>query len=349
MPTIRTVRRFSLLLLPAFALLVFAIHAPAVRADEDNGCDPTVEVACIELPPAPAEGDDAPATASGDPRPSIAAPLPPLPCPPSYLAPADAAGPAITIPLPRECPIRDVVAAINRANVVYVTALSTWDAAALGTLWGGRARADLEAQIRELRRRGAYATPKMLRIVPLEVSPSGASARVRTLEHWIYQERARLTGHVLYEDDQWVENFYGMRLTSNGWQVVTNSVTLAEPPHLPAPVMSIRVTTDRSYYRDGDNVVARVMNTGSVRVYAAGGYNCGLVRVEQFTDTGWRPAPMPDTAICTLVAEVINPGESRTHTLLAGVGPGVYRLVFRYSSDAAQGNGVAYSDPYIVN
>lgn len=329
---------------PAAVLLTLLVLpvAPA-RAQGEGVCDPDEVGACLELPQQePAEAGD------GRALPLPAAPLPPRPCPPtSAVAPDVIERAAPAIPLPPRCPpAHELAAAVNRANLAFVRAFRTLDPRVLSIAWGGEAFAELQGQIALLRAAGRYATPRLLSIRLVDMAWSGSTAQVRTVEHWLYQERWLGTGELALEQDQWVENRYTLaRRMPGDWIVVRDVITLIAAP---TPV-ALRVTTDRDGYAVGDLVTATVINEGTVAVAAGGGYACGLFHIEWFGPDGWQRAPVPEPLLpCLAIAQIIRPGESRSQTLPGAPRPGIYRLAFPYSTAVGEGGGVVYSAPYLV-
>lgn len=326
----------------AMVVLLLALglqRPPAVQAEDD--CAPDGDIACLPLPEEEPE-DVAPGRA-----PSGAAAAP-RPCPPILIP--DPASIAAPVPAPPGCGAREIVASVNRANVVYARALRSLDASELPGSWTGEALAELQEQIATLRNSGRYATPRLLSITLRDINLSLGFATVRTAEHWIYQERSRLRGTVEVEYDQWVENIYSMRLQGGGWLVERDVITVIAPPvPPPVPSASAAVTSDRDTYQAGERIQGIVTNTGNVPVTAAGGYACGLLGLEWFGPDGWQRAPLPEPGIfCTLLAQILQPGESRRETFPGGPRPGIYRLTFGYSAERVEGVRTAYSAPFVV-
>jgi hypothetical protein len=325
-------------------LVLLTARATPVRAQED-GCDPDEVGACLELP---AEEPAAPG-AEGDGR-ERAAPAvsPPRPCPPPV---ATAEGPsegAPAIPVPPRCPpAHELVAAVNRANLAFVRAFRSLDARPLRVAWGGTALAELEGQVALLRAAGRYATPRLLSIGLADMGWSGGSAQVRTVEHWLYQERWLGTGEPALEQDQWVENRYTLvRRGPSDWIVVRVVVTLI---NVPVPSVALNLSTDRAEYAVGDLVTGTLSNEGTVPVEAGGGFACGLFRIEWFGPEGWQRAPVPEPALpCLAIAQIIRPGESRSQTLPGAPFAGLFRLAFHYRVVETGAAGVVYSAPYLV-
>jgi hypothetical protein len=326
----------------AMVVLVLATgmqQPPAANAEDE--CVPDGDVACLPLPveePDEAAPGSAPSGAAAAPR----------PCPPIFVPdPASIAAPILA---PRGCGARDIVAAVNHANVVYTQALRSLDARVLAGSWTGEALAELQAQIATLRSSGRYATPRLLSITLRDIKLSLGFATVRTAEHWIYQERSQLRGSVEVEYDQWVENIYSMRLQGGTWVVERDVITVIAPPAPPpVPNASASVTSDRDTYQAGERISGIVINTGNVQLTAAGGYICGLLDLEWFGPDGWQRAPLPQPDIyCTLIAHILHPGESRRETFPAVPQPGIYRLTFSFSAERLEGVRTAYSAPFVV-
>ena len=190
--------------------------------------------------------------------------------------------------------------------------------------------------------------------------PFGLTARVTTDERWTYEERSRSSGAILSRGQDHVQNLYELRLRDGTWLVFRNEIAPADqpppwgdvspgyppiyppapmpptppyPPLPPAPpsdgIVSATVTSDRSSYATGETITATVTNTGSVQISGGGGYRCGLIGLEISGVAGWTPAP-GGAEVCTLIALLLNPGESRTEMFRAPA-PGTYRLVVRAS------------------
>jgi hypothetical protein len=336
--------RVTRIWLAAMLLTLLVLPAAPARAQGEGVCDPDEVGACLELPQQePAEAGD------GRALPLPAAPLPPRPCPPlPATAPDGVESAAPVIPLPPRCPpTHELVAAVNRANLAFVRAFRTLDPRELLRAWGGEALAELQTQVALLRASGRYATPRLLSISLVDMAIRGGTAQVRTVEHWLYQERWLGTGELALEQDQWVENRYTLvRRTPGDWIVVRDVITLINAPASP---VVLRVTTDRDEYAVGDLVTGTVSNEGTVAVAAGGGYACGLFHIEWFGPDGWQRAPVPEPLLpCPAIAQIIRPGESRSQTLPGAPRPGIYRLAFPYSTEVGEGGGVAYSAPYLV-
>lgn len=342
-------RRSAVALLAlALALLVAAvIVSPPARAtaDDSDGCDPAEAVACLPLP-AESDGGAEPARADRE-APAAAAPQRPDFCIPVMSGETTIAAP---VPSPRPCPDRDVVATINRANGLYARALRTLDPKILQPTWGGEALAQVEQQVMALEFAGRYGTPSLRSIALEELSVNVNSARVRTLEHWTYQERERWSGSLVVNEDQWVTNIYHLARSGGGWQVQRNIVMFAPAPPAPppAPVVSVRLFSDASGYPRGATVRATVVNEGSVELYSGPGYACSIFEIERQVQGRWVPVPNPPTfAACPEIALVLAPGDSHTAALPTALGAGAYRLLFRYSA-ASGPSGVAYSSSFSV-
>ncbi len=233
------------------ALLSFST-AGRVTAQQapDDGCDPSELVACLavpeEAPSGTAASGAAPTTASPLPRPG---PYPypyPYPCPP-VIAQGGAPGAAIAVPIPvpSGCSTRPVLATVNRANVLYTRALRTLDTRDLPPVWSGVALDELRGYVETLRSSGRYATPELRWITLTSLRVEADRARVTTVEGWLYQERSRLTGAVVVEQDQRVYNLYELRLRAGIWTVIRNEVSPTvyspSPPPLPSPPVCILI------------------------------------------------------------------------------------------------------------
>lgn len=91
---------------------------------------------------------------------------------------------------------------------------------------------------------------------------------------------------------------------------------------------AIQVLTDRASYRSGETVQLRIVN-GKDRQYA---FN-PCTRILERRD-GDRWVPVQDSRMCTMIAWLIEPGQTRTATteIQAGLSAGTYRLVISFSS-----------------
>jgi hypothetical protein len=94
----------------------------------------------------------------------------------------------------------------------------------------------------------------------------------------------------------------------------------------------LTVTTDRSDYWTGETITARIVNGTGSTLTGGGGYACGLVQVERLGPLGWEKAD-GGAQVCTLIATLLRPGETRTERLPAPPVPGTYRLAVRLSAD----------------
>lgn len=328
------------------ALLGVLARAPAgpARAQSPD-CDPSEQITCLEIPDDTGGGTMDP----GGPSTATAPVLEPAPCP----LPVDA---AVATPL-RACRRSEVAAAINRANAAYVRALRTIDPTVLRGPWSGEALRQFEEIVAGLRAAGRYATPALLaisaedvRYVVQDSTRPVLGAQVRTLEHWIYQERARGSGNLLVSLDEWVRNDYTLELRAGGWTVVRDVLTLTDPPSPPRPAVSASVSTDRVEYEAGASIGVTIVNDGATGIsHGLTGYACGPVTVERLAENGtWSAVPNPPTfAACTLIARLLNPGESESASVGA-LRNGVYRVVFRYSAEGVNRPFVAYSAPFVV-
>jgi hypothetical protein len=343
------VRLAALLLALGLLTAVAVAPRPAAAQTPDSGCDPEEDVACIPLPEEPA----APATAQA-PEPNVAAPLPVRPCLPAPMSVDEGAAIALPQtpipPTPLPCGTRDVIATINTANALYARALRTWNTADLSLVWRGEALNQIEGYVAVLRSSGHYATPSLRSISLTDLRVASDRARAVTVENWLYQERTRLSGSVVYEENQWVENLYELRRIADRWYVVRNEVRAVSGPPLPPPPVPapgpLTVTADRSDYAVGEAVTARITNQTGETVTGGGGYRCGFVQVERLGPLGWEPAP-GGAEICPLIARLLRPGETAMETVPAGPIPGTYRLLVRGSTESGQ-TLTASSAPYTV-
>jgi hypothetical protein len=347
-----------LILLAVFLLAVGPNLAPSVaRADGEEGCDPAEPVACLVLPDVPPVTPDqppgtspsaAPAGAPDLPGAGVAVPAPRRPCPaplPPAVAPPGVAAPAP----PFTCRPPSVAAAVNRANAIYVRALRTLDARELALAWGGEALSDLQGQIAALRAARRYATPQLLAITPLDITVRVQTARVRTAEHWIYQERELGSGALLVDQDEWVENLYDLSLRGDAWIVMRDVITLLDGPPAPPPErgLSVSISLPRYSYFAGETVEATLSNDGSVPVSATGGYRCGPFTLERAGPAGWEPVPGPPLA-CPAILLLLQPGQSISASLPAGPAPGDYRLASRILAEGQREGVTVYSETYNV-
>ncbi len=338
-------RSLPVLLAIALLLLLGAAARPAAVRAEDDGCDPSLPIACLP-PPEEAPQEDPAGRATPD-IPSAAAPAPPPPvhCPPQPVRSIDGGSeiPAAPAPPPAGCQTgRDVAAAVNRANAAYARAVMHVNERELLDTWTGPALAELRNQIAVLRAEGRYVTPQLLSIRQLEMRLFGSDAYVRTLEHWVYTERLSWSGAVWYEADQWVENRYTLRFSNSRWRVVQDEIIPAA-----APYHSLQVRTDRNWYRSGEPVAVTITNDGGLTITGASG--CGLARLEWQGPGGWQPPTWVDRDIpCPAIALLLAPGRSRTERIAAPAVPGIYRAVVRYSAEGEPGGQTAVSAPFEV-
>jgi hypothetical protein len=351
--------RLNLATLVLLALLTLAgglaLPGAPARAEDVDECDPTEAVACIavveegmaEVPEADVvEVPEAGAVS----RPAI--PPPPPTCPPIVLTP-ELDRIARPVPVPPGCPARAVLAAVNRANALYVRAVRTLDTRELGGAWGGEALRDVQTQVANLRASGRYATPQLLAIHPVEVNARSTAARVRTYEHWIYQERYAFSGEVALEEDLWAENIYDLTWRTGLWIIVRDVITRMDapapppPPPAPGPGIMARITTDREHYFTGDPVEGTIYNDGSSAIVPSGSYLCSPFILERLGPLGWEPVPGPPVA-CPAIAIVIRPGGSVTHRIAAGPGFGTFRLASRLIAEGSGATETVYSAAYVV-
>src|SRR5262249_34949077 len=137
------------------------------------------------------------------------------PCPPILSSDAAPGGVAAPLPVPRGCfDFKAIIATVNRANVLYARAVRTLDTMELSQAWAGEALAEGAGRVRGVRETGRSAPPQLFPIPRGGGRLAGAPARGRTVEHWLYQERARLSGAVLLELDEWAANSYELSARS---------------------------------------------------------------------------------------------------------------------------------------
>jgi len=215
----RAVHRTAIAVVLLVVVITAQTAAPIGAQPSPDGCDPVEPVACLALPEEQASTAESPSAAATTPR-------PPLPCPPG------AAELTIAAPIvpPTACERRAVVATVNRANVLFAQALRSVDASALPEAWSGDALLQVRDYVARLRAGGRYATPELRSIELTELQSDGGRAFVRTLEHWLYQERDRLSGRVVLQEDQWVVNEYELRWERFSWVVVRDVIYTAPPP-----------------------------------------------------------------------------------------------------------------------
>jgi hypothetical protein len=166
-----------------------------------------------------------------------------------------------------------------------------------------------------------------------------------------------------------------MELRGTQWMVVRNEVHRTDEviplPPLPTPVppsqpciaifppppgcggptnpgASVSVTADREVYHPGDTIAATVTNTGSATLSGGGGYVCGMVEVVVARgEDVYEPAP-GGADVCTAIAILLKPGESRTETFTLNQ-PGRYRVIVRASVEGGNGQTVVASDTFTVS
>jgi hypothetical protein len=224
-----------IVLMAALASLFLMMRPADAQEPTEDGCDPNEPIACLTLPEesAGAVGDaETPATTA--PR----APAPPVPCPPVVFGAAEA---RIAAPAPpsNPCDRRGVVATVNYANVLYARALRSLNTQELPNAWTGEALDEVRGIVTGLRSSGRYGTPELRSIALEELRIEGNRARARTLENWLYQERALLTGRVLLEENQWVINEYVLDRQGGSWFVSRNVVTRTHGPLPPPPPRTV--------------------------------------------------------------------------------------------------------------
>lgn len=372
----RTFRRRTLgagALRLATLTLALAFGAPGravAQSPPGHGCDPSERVACI---PVPEQGADGPSTTIGTPIPPVSGPCNPV------SVQAGAPGTAIGTPIPPGCPVQDVVATMNRANVLWARALRTTDAGELPQVWGGDALTKIRSYVDSLRNAGQYATPELQAITLTGIQSNGRQAYVTTTERWLMQLRYRLSGRVIYEEIQNVQNLYGLEWNGSRWIVTHNDVWPAggsvprfpplpvpplpppdappippcilifpPPPGCGVPAPKLVVNTDREVYQHGETIFVTVTNTGTETLFGGGGYRCELVDVLMATGADvYAPAP-GGAEVCPAIALLLRPGETRTEAITL-TQPGRYRMVVEATVEGGSGEKVvASSAPVIV-
>jgi hypothetical protein len=259
------------ILLAASLTLAAVTFGASTPAHAGTDCDTSEQVACIPLPTqtsTPAGG--AQTASNGVAAPAVPAPIPcvpasccsvppggplapgqniaapsvcPPPCYPSA-APASAAesgatSAALPVPVPPPgCnPYRGIYSTINLGNAADVRALRTVSTDGLSRYWRQSALAQLQAQVEYLQSVGDYA---MARLYSIQVQNAtldllSNTARVTTLEHWLYQERSSFDGSLVTSQDEWVTNNYVLSLIGNAWYITADTITAAPgPPLIPA-------------------------------------------------------------------------------------------------------------------
>jgi hypothetical protein len=347
-----------ILLMTALASFFMIVRPAGAQEPTEDGCDPNEQIACLPLPEE-AAGSEGESPSIAAPR----APAPPIPCPPIVFAEAEA---RIAAPVPPSdrCDQRGVIATVNYANVLYARAMRSLEVRELPNAWTGEALGQVRGIVADLRARGSYGTPELRSISLEELRMDGNRAHVRTLENWLWQERARLTGRVVLEENQWVTNEYVLERQGGAWFVSRNVVTLSPgplpPPSMPcilifppppgcdtgqpSPSVDISVSADRSDYHVGEPIVATITNHGTEQVWGGAGFACGMVELEMLLFDRWESA-RGGAEICPAIALGLAPGETRTETI-EGRFVGTYRLVVHATSDSGV-EAVAVSEPFI--
>jgi hypothetical protein len=139
----------------------------------------------------------------------------------------------VPIAPPGYCPpYRSIYTAINFANAADVRALRTLSPDALRPYWRGNAFATLSAQINQLQASGDYATPslKSIKVQTANLDLLSSTANVRTLEHWLYQERSSYDGTVVASQDEWVSNTYTLSSSPSGWYITEDKINIVASP-----------------------------------------------------------------------------------------------------------------------
>ncbi len=254
----------------AVACVSFGMLTPA-RAGTD--CDTSEQVACITLPSStatPATGSQpgasgnapaaaalpipcapygccgpVPLTGAASPGENAAAPVtcPPVPdlCPPYVSgAPATPGGNAVAVPVPPPggcSPYRSIYSTINLGNAADVRALRTVSTGSLSRYWRQSALAQLQAQVAYLQSVGDYANTQLysIQVQSATLDLLANTARVQTLEHWLYQERSSYDGSLVTSEDEWVTNNYVLSQSGGIWYITSDVISAyGGPPIIPA-------------------------------------------------------------------------------------------------------------------
>jgi hypothetical protein len=195
-------RRRASVRLALMIVLMAAAGTYGTPARADDGCGPAEPLACLAALPAAVDAA------------LQCRPLPQLARPPALEEAPRVARSDVT------CLLVEVTDAVNRANVLYVRAMRGVDAQILTEVWDGDALAAIDRQIAALHDAGRFATPRLLSISLIGWEVTGDTATVRTIEHWLDQERDAATGDVLDEQERWVEGMYVLERRDRGWVVV---------------------------------------------------------------------------------------------------------------------------------
>lgn len=184
-----------------------------------------------------------PAIAAQPPDAAIAVPIsnpcPPYPCYPPIPGVASSGNavavpvPPVPAPQPVYCsPYRGIYTTINLGNAADVRALRTLSSAPLRPYWQGAALSVITGQIRQLLAVGDFATPSLqsIQVQSATLDLLSSSASVRTLEHWLYQERSSFDGSLVSSQDQWVSNSYTLSSSPSGWYISDDQISVVPGP-----------------------------------------------------------------------------------------------------------------------
>lgn len=237
------------------ALACVVLSSPkAVRAGQS--CDTSEQVACIPLPadnPGPGTGTQSGGSATTSAPAAAAVPIPcnpggaspALPCQPPPnggcypvpIAASPANAPAVAAPAPYSCsPYRSIYTTINLGNAADVRALRTLSTGGLYAYWHNDAFSLLQSQVDQLQSVGDYANTRLysIQVRSATLNLLSSTADVRTLEHWLYQERASADNSLVYSQDEWVDNDYTLSSTNGSWYITADTITLTQGP-IPVP------------------------------------------------------------------------------------------------------------------
>jgi hypothetical protein len=173
----------------------------------------------------------------------------PLPCRPpanpcypyvaaAPAAPSTGASAAVPVPVPPTgCnPYRSIYSTINLGNAADVRALRTASTDGLSRYWRQDALDQIQAQVSYLQSVGDYANARLysIQVQSATLDLLSSTARVRTLEHWLYQERSSFDGSLVYSQDEWVTNNYVLSSIGSGWYITSDTISAAPPIAVPA-------------------------------------------------------------------------------------------------------------------
>jgi hypothetical protein len=163
-----------------------------------------------------------------------------FPYPPPVVGSANAAASAavpVPGPAPYTCsPYRSIYTTINLGNAADVRALRTLSSDNLPQYWRQNALNQLQSQVSYLQSVGDYANARLysIQVQNATLDLLSSTARVRTLEHWLYQERSGYDGSLVYNQDEWVTNNYTLSATGNVWYITGDTISTANGPIPPS-------------------------------------------------------------------------------------------------------------------